>query len=109
MEDKQKGYRIRMKEEFRILEVITSSYETQPPEVVLGTYKVMWGQPVRSILKPEGYEWHLIHTDDYDLYRQLDLNWDLKTLEDAREYLESIDQKIKRLEWDKGELTKLLT
>lgn len=87
--------------------VETSSIEERPN---IPGYKVWSGAPLRHPvdLFVQSYSWTLVKEERYNLYRELDLNFDIKTIQGAKEYLLSIDSKIAGMETDRALITELL-
>jgi len=92
--------------------VITSNYNDKPKE----RGWVIWSsQPHHTKIDGHGawiadgrQEFTLVREERYELYKQLDLHWDIKTIQDAKDYVASIDERVNKLQRSKLAISKLL-
>jgi hypothetical protein len=96
--------------EFKFKRIYTDNFETRPNPKILEEFQIISGSPV-STSEYSGvsrYKWVLLRKDQYSIYRELDLHFDIKSIKQAEQLLASIPAQIARLENTKKFLEKIL-
>lgn len=84
------------------IDCVTESYEVKPN---FPGFKIQSSQPC---YEGKGQSWVLVKESLYDLYRELDLHFDIKSIALAKDRLSKIDGEIENLKHDKKFLSMLL-